>query len=47
MVLQIKEIVQTSLAFQPEVELMLRDLTTSVSNAVDLAVQVRHHNFAR
>lgn len=41
MVLQIKEIVQTSSAFQPEVDLMLRELTTSVSNAVDLAVQVR------
>ncbi|OXG26855.1 dynactin 1 [Cryptococcus neoformans] len=40
LVLQIKEIVQTSSAFQPEVELMLRDLTTSVSNAVDLAVQL-------
>ncbi|KIR75777.1 dynactin 1 [Cryptococcus deuterogattii CA1014] len=40
MVLQIKETVQTSSAFQPEVDLMLRELTTSVSNAVDLAVQL-------
>lgn len=47
MVLQVKEIVQTSSAFQPEIELMLRDLTTSVSNVVDLAVQVRRPNFAR
>lgn len=46
MVLQIKETVQTSSAFQPEVDLMLHELTTSVSNAVDLAVQVRLCVFA-
>ncbi|ODO01512.1 hypothetical protein I350_06332 [Cryptococcus amylolentus CBS 6273] len=37
---QIEEITQASSAFMPEITLILSDLTASVSNAVDLAVQL-------
>ncbi|WVQ80521.1 hypothetical protein IAT38_002626 [Cryptococcus sp. DSM 104549] len=40
LVAQIEEVVQASGALQPEGSLMLGDLATSVSNAVDLAVQL-------
>lgn len=40
LVLQIEEVVQGSTALLPDVSVLLSDLAASVSNAVDLAVQV-------
>jgi hypothetical protein len=47
LVAQMEEVWQISSALLPEVTVALDDLSTSVSSAVDLAVQVSWHSLAR
>jgi hypothetical protein len=47
LVAQMEEVWQISSALLPEVTVALADLSTSVSSAVDLAVQVSRHSLAR